>query len=71
VSKLTIACGRFKNDLSPVSPDYIDIIYRMSQNLRIPNSERGREGPSEAGKILQKKFALPEEDISTLILVNT
>jgi hypothetical protein len=38
--------------------------------LKIPNSERGREGPSGARKIL-KKFALPEEGISTLILFNT
>jgi hypothetical protein len=33
--------------------------------LRIPNSERGREGPSGVSK-----FDLPEEDISTLILFN-
>jgi hypothetical protein len=46
----------------------IDI--QVSQNPRIPNSERGREGPSGARKILKKKFALPEEDISTLILFN-
>jgi plasmid stability protein len=47
-------------------------MYRVSQNLRIPNSEHGREGPSEARKILRKKnFALPEEDINTLILFNT
>jgi hypothetical protein len=38
----------------------------VSQNSRIPNSERGREGPSGAPKILEKKFALPEEDISTV-----
>jgi hypothetical protein len=30
-------------------------IYRMSQNSRIPNSERGREGPSGALKYLEKK----------------
>jgi hypothetical protein len=37
-------------------------IYKVSQNSRIPNSERGREGPSGARKILRKKkFALPEE----------
>jgi hypothetical protein len=30
-------------------------IYRVSQNSRIPNSERGREGPSGARKILGKK----------------
>jgi hypothetical protein len=41
--------------------------YRVSQNSRIPNLERGREGPSGA----RKKFALPEEDVSTLILFNT
>jgi hypothetical protein len=29
--------------------------YRVSQNSRIPNSERGREGPSGARKILRKK----------------
>jgi hypothetical protein len=52
--------GRSKTKLS----------YRVSQNSRIPNSERGREGPSGALKILKKKFALPEEDISTLILFN-
>jgi hypothetical protein len=46
--------------------------YRVSQNSRIPNSERGREGPSGARKILEKKKSLnPEEDISTLILFNT
>jgi hypothetical protein len=39
---------------------------------KFANSERGREGPSGARKILRKKkFALPEEDISTLILFNT
>jgi hypothetical protein len=38
-------------------------VYRVSQNSRIPNSERGRKGPSGARKILRKKkFALPEED---------
>jgi hypothetical protein len=42
---------------------------QVSQNSRIPNSERGREGPSGARKI--KKFALPEENTSTLILFNT
>jgi hypothetical protein len=40
------------------------ISYRVSQNSLIPNSERGREGTSEARKILWKnKFALPEEDM--------
>jgi hypothetical protein len=38
----------------------------------MPNSECGREGPSGASKILRKKkFALPEEDIRTLIFFNT
>jgi hypothetical protein len=47
-------------------------LYRVSQNSRIPNSEHGREGPSGARKILtKKKFPLPKEDISTLILFNT
>jgi hypothetical protein len=46
-------------------------IYRVFQNWRIPNSERGREGPSAARKHLEKKFALPEEDICTLILFNS
>jgi hypothetical protein len=32
--------------------------YRVSQNWRIPNSERGREGPSGARKILRKKKSL-------------
>jgi hypothetical protein len=32
--------------------------YRVFQKWRIPNSERGREGPNGACK-----FALPEEDI--------
>jgi hypothetical protein len=41
--------------------------YRVSKNSRIPNSERGGEGPCGA----RKKIALPEEDISTLILFNT
>jgi hypothetical protein len=41
------------------------MIYRVSQNSRIPNSERGTEGSSEARKIV-----LPEEDTSTLILFN-
>jgi hypothetical protein len=39
--------------------------YRVSQNSRIPISERDRERPSRARKILEKKIALPEEDIST------
>jgi hypothetical protein len=29
---------------------------QVSQNSRIPNSERGREGPSGARKILRKKI---------------
>jgi hypothetical protein len=45
--------------------------YRVSQNLGIPNSERGREGPSGALKIDREKNTLPEEDISTLIFFNT
>jgi hypothetical protein len=44
------------------------VIYRVFQNWRIPNSERGRERPSGALKYLEKKLALREEDISTLIL---
>jgi hypothetical protein len=32
------------------------IIYRMSQNSRIPNSESSREGPSRTRKILRKKI---------------
>jgi hypothetical protein len=43
----------------------------MSQNSRIPNSERGRKDPVELEKYLEKKIALPEEDIGTLILFNT
>jgi hypothetical protein len=39
-------------------------LYRVSQNSRIPNSERGREGPGGARKYVEKKIALPEEDIS-------
>jgi hypothetical protein len=31
-------------------------LYRVSQNSRIQNSELGREGPSEARKILRKKI---------------
>jgi hypothetical protein len=46
-------------------------VIQVFHNSRIPNSERGREGPSGARKILRKKFALPEEDISALILFNT
>jgi hypothetical protein len=38
------------------------MVYMVSQNSRIPNSECGREGPSGARKILRKKIALPEED---------
>jgi hypothetical protein len=38
------------------------VLYRVSQNSRIPNPERGREGPSGARNILRKKIALPEED---------
>jgi hypothetical protein len=34
------------------------IVYRVSQNSRIPNSEHGREGPSGARKILRKKNSL-------------
>jgi hypothetical protein len=45
--------------------------YRVFQNWQIPNSERGREGSSGAYKYLEKKIALPEEDISTLILFNS
>jgi hypothetical protein len=33
-------------------------LYRVSQNSRIPNSERGREGPKGARKILRKKNSL-------------
>jgi hypothetical protein len=47
------------------------LLYRVSQNSRIPNSERGREGLSGARKIQKKNFPVPEEDISTLILFNT
>jgi hypothetical protein len=48
----------------------------VSQNPRIPNSERGREGPEtkdpvKLEKYLEKKIALPEEGISSLILFNT
>jgi hypothetical protein len=35
--------------------DKREITYRVSHNSRIPNSERGRERPSEAQKILRKK----------------
>jgi hypothetical protein len=31
-------------------------LYRVSQNSRIPNSERGREGPSGARKYVEKKI---------------
>jgi hypothetical protein len=40
-------------------PFYLNIVmltYRVSQNSRIPNSERGREGPRGARKILRKKI---------------
>jgi hypothetical protein len=33
-------------------------LIQVSQNTRIPNSERGREGPSGARKILRKKNSL-------------
>jgi hypothetical protein len=46
-------------------------VYKVSQNSRIPNSECGREDPVELEKYLEKKIALPEENISTLILFNT
>jgi hypothetical protein len=46
-------------------------MYRVFQNGRISNSERGKEGPSGVRKYVEKKFALPEEDISTLILFNS
>jgi hypothetical protein len=42
-------------------PFYLNIViltYRMSQNSRIPTSERGREGPRGARKILRKKNSL-------------
>jgi hypothetical protein len=45
--------------------------YRVSQKSRIPNSDRGREGPNGARKILRKKIPVSEEDKSTLILFNT
>jgi hypothetical protein len=35
--------------------DKREITFRVSHNSRIPNSERGRERPSEAQKILGKK----------------
>jgi hypothetical protein len=38
--------------------EQIEEIYRVFQNWRIPNSERGREGPSGAPKILRKKKSL-------------
>jgi hypothetical protein len=34
----------------------IPVSYRLFQNSRIPNSERGRERPSGARKILRKKI---------------
>jgi hypothetical protein len=46
---------------------YVYVYIQMSQNSRILNSERGREGPSGA----RNKVALSEEDINTLILFNT
>jgi hypothetical protein len=50
----------------------IGLYYRVSQNMQIPNSERGREGSSGARKILRKKKSLfLKEHISTLILFNT
>jgi hypothetical protein len=57
----------------------LKILYRVSQNSRIANSEHGREelqsmvgkDPVELEKYLEKKIALPEEDISTSILFNT
>jgi hypothetical protein len=48
--------------------------YRVSQNSRIPNSERSREGPVELEKyLLRKKKSLFMKKIylSTLILFNT
>jgi hypothetical protein len=51
---------------------YLDtILYniQVSQNSRIPNSERSREGPSGARKIFRKKFALPEEDTGCLKII--
>jgi hypothetical protein len=61
--------GKLKNSFHVRLLRYITgkVVYRVSQNSRIPNSERGREGPSGARKIL---FALLEEDISTLLLFN-
>jgi hypothetical protein len=44
---------------------------QVSQKSRIPNSDRGREGPNGARKILRKKIPVSEEDKSTLILFNT
>jgi hypothetical protein len=35
-----------------------NLLYRVFQNWRIPNSERGREEPSGARKILRKKNSL-------------
>jgi hypothetical protein len=34
----------------------------VPKNSRIPNSESGREEPSGARKILEKKIGFPEED---------
>jgi hypothetical protein len=46
-------------------------VYRVFKNSQNPNSERGREGPSGARKILRKKYSLFLKKISILILFNT
>jgi hypothetical protein len=52
--------GKLKNSFHVRLLRYITgkVVYRVSQNSRIPNSKRGREGPSGGRKILRKKIAL-------------
>jgi hypothetical protein len=43
-----------------------NLLYRVFQNWRTPNSKRGREGPSGARKILRKKNSLFLKKIQAL-----
>jgi hypothetical protein len=47
---------KITRDYSFTKLKFISYRHRVSQNSRIPNSERGREDPSELEKYLEKKI---------------
>jgi hypothetical protein len=61
--------GKLKNSFHVRLLRYITgkVVYRVSQNSRIPNSERGREGPSGGRKILRKKNRSSSKNCFTLL----